>query len=74
MTTILPARSDTGYWILAPGYLILDTGYLMLVEDSRGGCLGKAYAATGDLLGEDPTCYIHHTEKPEYLKWMNASH
>jgi len=38
-----------------------------------GGCRGKAYAATGDPLGEDPTCYIHHTEKPEYLKWMNAS-
>ena len=36
-----------------------------------GGCRGKAYAATGDPLGEDPTCYIHHTEKPDYLKWMN---
>ncbi|MEA2038659.1 MAG: radical SAM protein [Thermodesulfobacteriota bacterium] len=38
-----------------------------------GGCRGKAYAATGDPLGEDPTCYIHHTEKPEYLKWMSST-
>ena len=38
-----------------------------------GGCRGKAYAATSDPLDEDPTCYIHHTEKPEYLKWMNTS-
>lgn len=28
-----------------------------------GGCRGKAYAATGDPLAEDPACYIHHTEK-----------
>lgn len=35
-----------------------------------GGCRGKAYAATGDPLAEDPTCYIHHTEKPEYLAWL----
>jgi len=35
-----------------------------------GGCRGKAYAASGDPLGEDPTCYIHHTEKPKYLEWM----
>ena len=38
-----------------------------------GGCRGKAYAATGDPLGEDPTCYIHHTEKPDYLEWMHGS-
>lgn len=64
---------DTGYLILVEDPVV-KRGYWMLVEDSRGGCLGKAYAAPGDLLGEDPTCYIHHTEKPEYLKWMNASH
>ncbi|MBP7735685.1 MAG: radical SAM protein [Spirochaetes bacterium] len=34
-----------------------------------GGCRGKAYAATGDPLGEDPACYIHHSGVPNYLKW-----
>lgn len=34
-----------------------------------GGCRGKAYAATGDPLAEDPTCYLHHTERPDYLAW-----
>jgi radical SAM protein with 4Fe4S-binding SPASM domain len=34
-----------------------------------GGCRGKAYAAYGDALETDPTCYIHHKEMPEYLKW-----
>lgn len=34
-----------------------------------GGCRGKAYAATGDPLAEDPTCYIHHCGVPAYLKW-----
>ncbi|MCD6305412.1 MAG: radical SAM protein [Deltaproteobacteria bacterium] len=38
-----------------------------------GGCRGKAYAATGDPLAEDPTCYIHHTEKPKYLPWNRES-
>lgn len=33
-----------------------------------GGCRGKAYAATGDPLAEDPTCYIHHAGVPNYLK------
>lgn len=37
-----------------------------------GGCRGKAYAACGDALAEDPTCYLHHIEMPEYLKWNLA--
>lgn len=37
-----------------------------------GGCRGKAYAATGDPISEDPTCYIHHTERPSYLRWMTS--
>lgn len=35
-----------------------------------GGCRGKAYAASGDALGEDPTCYIHHSKMPDYLNWV----
>lgn len=31
-----------------------------------GGCRGKAYAASGDPLGEDPACYLHHAGKPAY--------
>jgi len=38
-----------------------------------GGCRGKAYAATGDPLAEDPTCYLHHSEKPAYLEWMHKT-
>jgi radical SAM protein with 4Fe4S-binding SPASM domain len=34
-----------------------------------GGCRGKAYAATGDPLAEDPTCYIHHEDMPAYFSW-----
>jgi radical SAM protein with 4Fe4S-binding SPASM domain len=36
-----------------------------------GGCRGKAYASCGDPLETDPTCYIHYTEMPEYLKWAS---
>jgi radical SAM protein with 4Fe4S-binding SPASM domain len=36
-----------------------------------GGCRGKAYAACGDALETDPTCYIHHTAMPQYLKWSS---
>ncbi len=38
-----------------------------------GGCRGKAYAATGDALAEDPTCYLHHQEMPRYLGWREES-
>lgn len=31
-----------------------------------GGCRGKAYAATGSALAEDPTCYLHHRATPVY--------
>ncbi|MFA6033800.1 MAG: radical SAM protein [Myxococcota bacterium] len=34
-----------------------------------GGCRGKAYAVCGDPLEADPTCYLHNTAMPEYLKW-----
>lgn len=36
-----------------------------------GGCRGKAYAATGDPLDEDPTCHIHHHDMPDYLRWQS---
>jgi len=31
-----------------------------------GGCRGKAFAASGDPLAEDPTCYLHHKGMPRY--------
>jgi radical SAM protein with 4Fe4S-binding SPASM domain len=37
-----------------------------------GGCRGKAFAATGDALAEDPSCYLHHQEMPDYLGWQKA--
>jgi radical SAM protein with 4Fe4S-binding SPASM domain len=36
-----------------------------------GGCRGKAYAASGNPLGEDPTCYVHHRERPPYHSWSD---
>ena len=36
-----------------------------------GGCRGKAYAATGDPLSEDPTCYLHQNERPRYHRWSD---
>jgi radical SAM protein with 4Fe4S-binding SPASM domain len=36
-----------------------------------GGCRGKAYAATGDPLSEDPTCYLHQSERVDYHHWLN---
>jgi radical SAM protein with 4Fe4S-binding SPASM domain len=30
-----------------------------------GGCRGRAWAATGDYLAEDPSCFIHELEKAE---------
>jgi radical SAM protein with 4Fe4S-binding SPASM domain len=32
-----------------------------------GGCRGKAYAAFGDALENDPTCYLHFQDMPRYL-------
>ncbi|NWG11224.1 radical SAM protein [Candidatus Bathyarchaeota archaeon] len=30
-----------------------------------GGCRGRAWATTGDYLAEDPSCFIHSTDKDE---------
>ena len=37
-----------------------------------GGCRGKAYAACGDALEADPTCYLHYQDMPEYLTWTQT--
>jgi AdoMet-dependent heme synthase len=38
-----------------------------------GGCRGKAFAATGDALAEDPCCYLHHQIMPDYLGWQQVA-